>query len=141
MYANLAGDVVAQAQALVEAMGKAGIKRLVWISSLGIYDEIPGAFGEWNRQMIGEVLKSYRTAVDVLEAGDLELVVLRPAWLTNNDEIAYETTTRDEPFKGTEVSRKSVAALVSEIISSEDGWDSERNLGINKPGTDGDKPA
>lgn len=46
MYAKLAGDVVAQAKALVEAMGRAGVKRLVWISSQGIYGEIPGAFGE-----------------------------------------------------------------------------------------------
>lgn len=141
VYANLAGDVVAQAKALVDAMGKVGVKRLVWISSLGIYDEVPGAFGEWNRQMIGTVLQSYRAAVDILEASALELVVLRPAWLTNNDEISYETTAREQPFQGTEVSRKSVAALVAEIIGSDEGWETERNLGVNKPGTDGDKPA
>jgi NAD(P)H-binding len=41
--------------------------------------------------------------------------ILRPAWLTDEDEVDYETTERNEPFRGTEVSRKSVAALIVKI--------------------------
>jgi hypothetical protein len=33
-----------------------------------------------------------------------------------------------------------VAALVVDIVKSPDLW-SRSNLGVNKPGTDGDKPA
>ena len=64
---------------------------------------------------------------------------MRPAWLTDADEISYEITRKGEPFKGTEVSRKSVAALVTSIATSPGQW-SRANLGVNKPGTDGDKP-
>lgn len=53
VYANLAGDVDEQADRYVVAMEAAGVKRLVAINSLGIYDEVPGAFGEWNRKEIG----------------------------------------------------------------------------------------
>jgi hypothetical protein len=56
------------------------------------------------------------------------------------DEVSYEVTQRHEPFKGTEVSRKSVAALVTDIVTQPDRW-VRANLGVNKPGTDGDKPA
>ena len=56
----------------------------------------------------------------------------RPAWLTNLDEVDYETITRDEPFKGTEVSRRSVAAFVVSLIKDP--------IGVDKPGTDGDRP-
>jgi len=35
---------------------------------------------------------------------------VRPAWLTGEDEVDYELTTRDEPFKGTVVSRRSKGA-------------------------------
>jgi NAD(P)H-binding len=66
--------------------------------------------------------------------------ILRPAWLTDADEVSYEVTQRDEPFKGTEVSRWSVAALVTDIVTHPDRW-SRSNLGVNKPGTEGDKPA
>jgi uncharacterized protein YbjT (DUF2867 family) len=140
VYANLAGDLDAQAARIVESMTAEGVQRLVFISSLGIYDEVPGRFGDWNRRQIGPVLGPYRAAADTIEASGLDYTILRPAWLTNADEISYEVTQRNEPFKGTEVSRKSVAALVTNIAMHPDLW-ARANLGVNKPGTDGDKPA
>lgn len=90
--------------------------------------------------MIGEALKDYRHAADVIEASDLDYTIVRPAWLTNNDETDYETTSRDEQFKGTEVSRKAVAAFVASVVA-EPAAHARTNVGVNKPGTDGDKPA
>ena len=52
----------------------------------------------------------------------------------------FETTTRNQPFKGTEVSRKSVAALVTELVLHPDRL-VRANVGVNKPNTDGDHPA
>lgn len=140
VYANLAGDLEDQARKVVESMSAAGVQRLVFITSLGIYDEVPGAFGAWNRRQIGPMLGPYRAAADAIEGSGLDYTILRPAWLTNADEVSYQITQRDEPFKGTEVSRKSVAALVTEIVTHPDRWVGA-NLGVNKPGTDGDKPA
>ncbi|GAA0848322.1 SDR family oxidoreductase [Bifidobacterium pullorum subsp. gallinarum] len=141
VYANLSGDDLEdQAKAIVDAMESAGVKRLIFISSLGIYDEVPGDFGKWNNRTIGEYLGPYRKSVDVIEASNLDYTVLRPAWLTDYDEIEYEVTEKGEPFKGTEVSRKSVAALVVKLIESPD-LHVRGNLGVNKPNTDGEKPA
>jgi uncharacterized protein YbjT (DUF2867 family) len=140
VYANLAGDLDAQAERIVESMTTAGVQRLIFVTALGIYDEVPGRFGEWNRREIGPMLGPYRAAADTIEESGLDYTILRPAWLTNVDEVAYEVTQRDEPFKGTEISRKSVAALVVDLVTSPDLW-SRSNLGVNKPGTDGDKPA
>lgn len=140
VYANLTGaDLEEQAKSIVESMQEAGVKRLIFIASLGIYDEVPGKFGAWNRREIGPYLPPFRKAADLIEASGLDYTILRPAWLTDKDEIGYETTERREPFKGTEVSRKSVAALVVECIRDAKGF-SRRNLGVNKPNTDGDKP-
>jgi uncharacterized protein YbjT (DUF2867 family) len=58
VYANLAGDVAAQAANTVTAMQQVGIKKLIFCASLGIYDEVPGKFGEWNRREIGAFLPS-----------------------------------------------------------------------------------
>ena len=33
-----------------------GLKRLIFITSLGIYDEVPRAFGKWSRRTIGKDL-------------------------------------------------------------------------------------
>ena len=134
VYGNLAGDLDAQAARIVESMTTADVGRLIFITALGIYDEVPGTFGEWNRRQIGPLLGPYRAAADTIEESGLDYTILRPAWLTNADEVSYEVTQKDEPFKGTEVSRKSVAALVTDIATTPDLW-SRANLGVNKPGT------
>lgn len=140
VYVNLAGDIDTQTERIVAAMTEAGVQRLIFVNSLGIYDEVPGAFGAWNRREIGQYLGPYRKAADLVEASGLDYTILRPAWLTDADEVDYETTRKGEPFKGTEVSRKSVAALIVELIRQPGRW-VRGNLGVNKPGTDGDKPA
>lgn len=140
VYANLAGDVDTQATAIIAAMNVTGVRKLIFCTTLGIYDEVPGKFGEWNSREIGEYFPPYRKAADLIEASGLDYAVLRPAWLTDADEVDYETTERNEPFKGTEVARKSVAALVVELAAVP-GALGNRNIGVNKPDTDGDKPA
>jgi uncharacterized protein YbjT (DUF2867 family) len=141
VYANLGGSsLVQQTESIVEAMNATGIKRVIFISSLGVYDEVPGKFGEWNKNILGEILVSDRKATEVLEASNLDYTVLRPAWLTNKDEVDYEITQKGEPFKGTEVSRKSVASLVVKLAESPE-LEVRSSLGVNKPNTDGDKPA
>ncbi|WP_434666077.1 SDR family oxidoreductase [Paraburkholderia sp. A3BS-1L] len=140
VYANLAGEVDAQTERILEVMRAKGVKRLIFVNSLGIYDEVPGKFGDWNRDEIGQYLPPYRRSADLIEASDVEYTILRAAWLQDENEVSYEITARDEPFKGTEVSRKSVAALVVELIENPDRL-VRANVGVNKPGTDGDKPA
>ena len=140
VYANLTGsDLDRQAGDVIAAMQAAGVRRLVFVLSLGIHDEVPGRFGEWNRATIGEELKPFRRAAGAIEASGLDYTVLRPAWLTDEDEVDYELTTRDQPFKGTVVSRRSVAALIVRLIASPELHVGD-SLGVNKPGSDGDKP-
>lgn len=145
VYANLAAtqdssaDIIPMAKAVVDMMDKAGIKRLVWISSLGIYNEVPGEFGAWNANILGDYLVNYRKAVDVIEASDLDYTIIRPAWLTDKDEVDFEITEKGELFRGTEVSRKSVASEVVELLLDPDE-EVRASIGLDKPGTDGDKP-
>ncbi|MBV1843101.1 SDR family oxidoreductase [Photobacterium ganghwense] len=140
VYANLAGDDLdAQTAAVIDAMQETGVKRLIFVLSLGIYDEIPGKFGEWNDAIIGEPLKYYRRAADAIEASGLDYTILRPAWLTDEDEVDYEITAKNEAFKGTVVSRKSVGDLITQVILNPATYVGA-NLGVNKPNTDGDKP-
>lgn len=141
VYANLTGDDIdAQAEAIIVAMQRAGVKRLVFVLSLGIYDELPDRFQQWNSREIGEYLPPFRRAADAIEASDLDYTILRPAWLQDEDEIDYETTEKGEVFKGTEVSRRSVADLIALLIR-DPSRHIKANLGVNKPGTDGDRPS
>ncbi|HIX35047.1 MAG TPA: SDR family oxidoreductase [Candidatus Limosilactobacillus merdigallinarum] len=146
VYANLANpEIKQQAQNIVTAMDKRDVHTLVWISTLGIYNEVPGKFGQWNNDMLGfgkadGYLTTYRAAADVIENSDLNYTIIRPAWLTNKDEVDYETTDKGEDFKGTEVSRKSIGIFVAKILQNPKAY-AKRSIGVNKPHTDGDKPA
>lgn len=139
VYVNLAGELEQQTQNIITAMHEAEVKRIILINSLGIYDEVTGQFGEWNNKEIGAYLGPYRKAADLLEASSLDYTILRAAWLMDEDEVDYETTERHENFKGTVISRKSVAALVVKIIQSPD-FTIGKNLGVNKPNSNADKP-
>lgn len=126
IYANLAGALEQQAQTIVRTMKASGIKRLIFVSSMGIYDEIPG-------ERHGSILDPYRNAARIIEASTLDFTILRPAWLDNNDDIAYATTRKGEPFKNASstVSRKSVADLVVRLATTP-GLESHESLGIHK---------
>jgi uncharacterized protein YbjT (DUF2867 family) len=70
--------------------------------------------------------------VDLIEASNLEYTILRPTWFTNADEVDYETTRKGEPEKGSVVSQKSLAAVITKIIETPEKYIGE-NLGVNKP--------
>lgn len=108
VYANLAGNLEPMAKNVVLAMKNVGIKRLIWISSMGIYGET----GEDH----GAILDPYRHSAAVVEASGLDYTVIRPGWFTNGSEIDYQLTKKGEPFKGHSVSKRSIAALISKLI-------------------------
>ncbi len=64
VYANLSGNMKAQAESIIAAMHIAGVKRLIFISSMGIYGEVPG-------EKYSSILNPYRDSAAVVEASDL----------------------------------------------------------------------
>ncbi len=101
VYANLTGeDLDDQTRDVIASMEAAGVRRLVFVLSLGIYYEVPGTFGEWNRRTIGEDLEPFRRAADLIEASGLDYTIIRPAWLTDEDKIDYETTKKASALEG-----------------------------------------
>ncbi|MBN6066453.1 NAD(P)H-binding protein [Aggregatibacter actinomycetemcomitans] len=108
VYANLAGNLEPMAKKVVQAMKDSGVKRLIWISSMGIYGET----GEDH----GAILEPYRRSAAVVEASDLDYTVIRPGWFTNSNEINYQLTRKGEAFKGHSVSKRSIAELISKLI-------------------------
>ena len=126
VYANLAGDLEQLARCIVKTMENARIKRLIFVSSMGIYDEVPG-------ERYGEILDPYRKATSLIEASVLDYTIVRPAWLNNRDEIDYATTQKGQPFQNAskEVSRKSVADLVVKLAMTT-GLEIRSSLGVHK---------
>lgn len=108
VYANLAGNLEAMAENIVQAMNRTNVKRLIWISSMGIYGET----GEDH----GAILEPYRRSAQVVENSRLDYTIIRPAWFTDGHEIDYQLTRKGEPFQGRQVSKRSIAHLIAKLI-------------------------
>jgi uncharacterized protein YbjT (DUF2867 family) len=124
VYANLAGAMAEQARAIVAAMQSTGVKRLIFISSMGIYGEVPG-------EKYRSVLDPYRDSVAVIEASDLDYSILRPGWFTHDNAISYQLTQKGEPFKGHEVSLNSLSDLIVKLALSPT-MEIRRSLGVSR---------
>jgi len=121
VYINLDGDLETMTNNIVLAMQEEKVKRIIGISSIGIYN-VP----------LRPVLVPYRKLADIIENSGLNYTILRPDWFTNTDEIDYETTIKGSPEIGSAISRKSIADFVSKLINYPNLYINE-NLGISKP--------
>ena len=124
VYANLAGAMMQQAASIVAAMHATGLERLIFISSMGIYGEVPG-------ERYGSVLDPYRDSAAVIEASDLDYTILRPGWFTQDEEIDYRITQKGEPFRGHDVSLNSLSDLIVKLALTP-GMESRRSLGVSR---------
>jgi uncharacterized protein YbjT (DUF2867 family) len=87
VYANLAGDMARQARTVIEAMHASGLTRLIFISSMGIYGEVPA-------ECYRSVLDPYRDSAAAIEASDLDYTILRPGWFIDDSAVTmYRSTT------------------------------------------------
>jgi uncharacterized protein YbjT (DUF2867 family) len=123
VYANLAGDMQPQAESIVAAMHAAGVKRLLFISSMGIYGEVPG-------ERYASVLDPYRDSAAVIEASDLDYTILRPGWFTRDAAVDYRITQKGEAFKGHDVSLNSVSDLIVKLALNP-ALEVRRSLGVS----------
>jgi len=132
VFASLTGNLGKMAKAIVESMQRVGVKRLIFITSMGIYNEIPASVGSSGNLRSNPVLQTYRDAADVIEASGLDYTIVRPGWFDSSNDTDYEITVKGEPFGGHDVSRKSIADLVLRLASDPNLYVRE-SVGINRP--------
>lgn len=121
VYVNLAGDLEGMTNNIVKAMQVAGVKRIIAISSIGIY-----------KTPLKPILIPYRKLADIVETSGLVYTILRPDWFTNSNEVNCAITHKGEPEKGTAISRKNIAAFIATILENPELHKNE-NLGISRP--------
>lgn len=128
VFVAVSGDMVGAAKAVVAAMEKTGVKRLAFISSMGIYNEVPGKDPQ---APIPAILRPYRQAADLIENSALNYTIIRPGWFTRGP-VDYQITHKGEPFGGHDVSLNSIADLVSQLVQQPTLYNQE-SIGINTP--------
>ncbi|KRK84090.1 oxidoreductase [Companilactobacillus bobalius DSM 19674] len=129
VFVALSGNLGQFAKKIVAAMDRNNVSRLLFITSMGIYDEIPASVGASGNLSSNSMLRSYREAADVVEDSDLNYTVIRPGWFTNGP-VDYEITKKGEPFGGHDVSISSIADFVKNAIA-DDNYYSHDSVGLN----------
>lgn len=129
VFVALSGPLDQFAKRIVAAMDRNNVSRLLFITSMGIYNEIPASVGSNGNLSSNGVLRPYREAADVIEASDLNYTVIRPGWFTNGP-VNYEITRKGEPFGGHDVSISSIADFVKKAIA-DDTYYSHDSVGLN----------
>jgi len=123
VYANLAGAMAEQARVIINAMRASGLRRLIFVSSMGIYGEASG-------ERYSSVLDPYRDSAGLVEASGLDYTILRPGWFTHDKAVSYQITQKGEPFRGHDVSLNSLSDLTVKLALTPDMY-SACSLGVS----------
>lgn len=101
VYCAISGDELPQiAENIVSTMEEIGVKRLIFMGAVGIYNEIPDEIdGEDNLDNEPAQIPN-RKAVDIIEASNLNYTILRPGYLRNGNEDDFVLTVKGEAAKG-----------------------------------------
>jgi hypothetical protein len=92
-------------------MHAVGLKRLIFVSSMGIYGEAPG-------ETYRSVLDPYRDSASEIEKSDLDYTILRPGWFTRDNAGACRISQKGGPFEGHEVSLDSLSDLIVRLAAT-----------------------
>jgi len=117
-------EVSALGRAIIDAMHAAGVKRLIFISSMGVYGEVPG-------ERYRSILDPYRDSAALVEQSDLDFTILRPGWFLHDEEIDYQVTQKGEAFRGHDVSLNSLSDLIVRLATSP-GLHVRASLGVSR---------
>ena len=112
VYCAVSGpDQAAIARNLVEI----NPKRLIYMTVVGIYNELEGEGAEFNLENEREQIPN-RNAADLIEKSDLDYTVLRCGYLINGEEDDYAITRKGETPKGYVSTFESVEKVALQII-------------------------
>lgn len=121
---------------VIAAMQAHHVDRVVFTNILGIYNEVPGEFGEWNLRQVQSGLDAAINSDRLLADSGLTYTTLRLPWLNNRDEVKYKVTTKHQPYHGVSGSRQSIADVVLKIVA-DPSYAANDSIGIADPDTQG----
>ena len=85
---SLEGDVLTMAKNIVSALEKTSVKRIIWITGMGIHHEITGARGIM-LNMYAKQRPEYIEAADTIAASTAVTTLLRCPGIKNGDNTKY----------------------------------------------------
>ncbi len=130
--------------AIVKALSRKNIRRVIGLSMAGLSGEFPAALEKWTFDSLPiSYVQGERQARNVLRESNLNYTILRLTWLYNDPENTnYELIPEGVQFNDAQVTREAVVKAIFDILHVDDETPFHRaSIGIGEPGTHYDKPS
>lgn len=124
LLCSLEGDVLTMAKNIVAALGETSVKRIIWITGMGIHHEIKGVRGAM-LNMYAKKRPEYIEAADRIAASDAVTTLLRCPGIKNGDNTKYFLTKESEQPSNKSIDRADIAQCMYDLIMDE-------ALGVNE---------
>lgn len=135
VYANIGaeGRQKTAANSVVNAMHLAGVKRLIWVATIGVHDELPDQTRDLWANILGTTdnentyMGDQAAAVARIMSSALDYTIIRPNELLDDNimQAVAVQTTPDEQIIGGPITRTSVAEFITQIIRHPDTYVAE----------------
>lgn len=127
VIAVLSGDLLTYAKNIASALQKNAVKRILWVTGMGIHHEVPGEIGKQLDELCRQ-MPEYIQAADTIAASGTPYTLIRAAHLTDGDNRTYFIHHEGETLHAYEVDRIAVAQFIADLISQETGL--QESLGV-----------
>ena len=124
MLCSLEGDVLTMARNIVSALEKTSVKRIIWITGMGIHHEITGVRGMM-LNMYAKQRPEYIEAADTIAASSAVTTLLRCPGIKNGENTKYFLTKEGEQPAHKDIERAGIAQCMYDLIEDE-------SVGVNE---------
>ena len=121
-------DLVTMAENIIYTMKQYNIKRIIWMTGMGIHHEVPGKIKELLDKLV-ESQPHYVKAADTIMNSGLDYTLLRGAHLTDGDNRKYYIQKEGEPLHSNTCDRIAIAEFIETIIDNIDLYKNE-SIGV-----------
>ena len=128
LLCSLEGDVLTMAKNIVDALSTTSVRRIVWITGMGIHGEVKGMRGI----MLGMLAKQrpeYIKAADAIAASGVPATLLRCPGIQNGENTGYCLTPESEQPAKRNVDRAAIAQFMADVVVDE-ALGANESLGI-----------
>lgn len=124
LLCSLEGDVLTMAKNIVEALKVTSVKRIIWITGMGIHHEITGMRGMM-LNMLAKKRPDYIEAADTIMASEAVTTLLRCPGIKDGDNTKYFLTKEGEQPAHKDIARAGIAQCMLDMINDE-------TIGVNE---------
>ena len=128
LLCSLDGNVLPMAKNITAALAETSVKRIIWITGMGIHHEIKGIHGLMLNQL-AKKMPEYITAADTIAASSAVTTLLRCPGIRDGKGETYRLTQEGEKPACWFIDRAAIAQCMADMIADE-ALGANESLGI-----------